>query len=133
MFGPRVLDRDVALRRDGRCRPRPRLDPIGNGIVVGGTKIIHAVDRDRAAAGAVHLSAHRHQEVGQIGDLGLACRVVDHGGAARQHPGEQEVLGGRDARVVERDRCAVQRRRLGHEEAVLGSHGGPHPLESADV
>ena len=133
VLGPRVLDRDVALRRDGRGRPRPRFDPIGNGIVAGRTKLAHAVDRDRAAAGALHPGAHRHEEVGQIGDLGLPCRVVDHGGAARQHPGEQEVLGGRDARVVERDRCAVQRRRLGHQEAMLGSHGRPHPLQPADV
>src|SRR5206468_10768041 len=54
VLGPRVLDRDVALRRDGRGRPRPRFDPIGNGIVAGRTKLAHAVDRDRAAAGALH-------------------------------------------------------------------------------
>ena len=121
VLGPRVLDRDVALGRDGRRRPRARFDPVGDGVVIGRTQLGHAVDRDRAAAGPQHLGAHRHQEGGQVGDLGLARRVVDHGGAAREHAREQEVLGRGHARVVERDRRAVQRRRLGDEEAVLGA------------
>ena len=133
MLGPRVVDRDVAERRDGRRRPRAHLDPVGHRRVLRAVQLVDTLDLDRARAGSVDLRAHRGEEQREVGDLWLARRVVDHRGAARKHRREQEVLGGGHARVVERDRRAVQRRRLGDEVAVLGVERGAHPLEPAHV
>ena len=51
-----------------------------------------------------HLVEHRSQ----VDDLGLASRVVDHGLALCAHRGHNEVLGGADARKLERDRRTHQ-------------------------
>ena len=108
---------------------------IRSGIVMCSVPVqrVHAVDLDRAASGAVDPRAHRHEELGDVGDLGLARGVVDHGRAARPHGGHHEVLGRADAGVVERDRGAPEPVGLGDQEPVLGPDLGAHAPETRDV
>ena len=81
----------------------------------------HALDLDRRGAGAGDLGAHLDQHVGQVDDLRLAGRVVDHRGAVGQHGGHQDVLGGPDTREVQPHRRPGQPvRRAGDDVAVLG-------------
>ena len=45
--------------------------------------------------------AHRHEEVAEVGDLGLAGGVVDAGRPLGEHRRGEQVLGRPDAREVE--------------------------------
>src|SRR4029453_16238507 len=49
-----------------------------------------------ARAGAGYLAAHLVGAGGDVGDLGLARRVVDHGGAARERSRHQRGMGAAD-------------------------------------
>ena len=96
-------------------------------------ELVHPVDLDRVGPGALDPRAHRHQERGDVGDLGLTRGVVDHGGAARADRRHHQVLGGADAGVVERDRRPTEPGGLGDEEPVLGSDSAPMRAEARDV
>jgi hypothetical protein len=102
--------------------------------VVGGREAVHALDLDRRRAGPVDPRSHRGKEVHEVDDLGLARRVLDHGGAAGSHGRHQEVLGGTDARIVERGHGAAQPLRGGRlEEPVLAHERCSHPFQVSDV
>ena len=73
-----------------------------------GRERLDAFDLDRRRARALDLRAHRVEKVGQVGDLGLARRVLDHGRALRQRGRHEDVLGRTDARELERHRRARQ-------------------------
>ena len=74
-------------------------------------QLLDAFDLDRRRARADDVRAHAVEERGEVGDLGLARRVLDHRRALGEHRRVQEVLGGADARELEHDTRAVQQRR----------------------
>ena len=75
----------------------------------------------------------RFSIVGEVGDLGLAGRVLDHGLALGQHRGGEQVLGGADARELEHDPGAGQPVGARLDEAVHHVELDAHRLEPAEV
>ena len=76
-----------------------------------GDELLDTFDRDRRRARAEDVRAHAVEERGEVGDLGLAGRVVDDGRALGAHGRHQDVLGRADARELEQDAGADQLRR----------------------
>ena len=105
--------------RRGRWPPRPGRGRRGGRAGRSQRAGLDAVDDDGRRADALDLGAHRVQEVAQVDDLGLAGRVVEHRGALGVDGGHDDVLGGADARELERDVGAPQPRR----RAPRGSRG----------
>src|SRR3546814_1342517 len=62
---------------------------------------LDAVHDDAPGTRAFDVRTHLDQAVGQVDDLRLPCRVLDHGGAVGQGSRHQHVLGGADADDVE--------------------------------
>ena len=111
------------------------LDAVGHHLVIGGVQFagLDAVDDQRGRADALDLGTHADEEVAQVGDLGLAGRVVDHRGALGVHRGGEDVLGGADAGELERDVGAVQALGAGLHHAVAQLERGAHRLEALEV
>src|SRR3546814_8055867 len=76
---------------------------------------LDAVHDDASGTRAFDVRTHLDQAVGQVDDLRLPCRVLDHGGAVGQGSRHQHVLGGADADDVEVHLAAAQTRRAGLE------------------
>ena len=105
VVGPGAVEVDLAAgdRRGGQ--ERGRLDPVGDDAVVHGRERARStpwIDRSSVPT-PVDLGAHAVEEVAEVGDLGLAGRVVDDRGALGEHRGHDDVLGGADARELEQD------------------------------
>ena len=94
------------------------------------TPSISIVDDARAD----HVRAHPVEERREVGDLGLAGRVLDHGRALGEHRRAHEVLGGADTRELEqhpRARAAASQRACTNPCATSTSRA--HRLEPAQV
>ena len=91
-----------------RGEERGGLDAIGDHRVLDRLQLLDAFDLDRRRARADDLRAHAVEERREVGDLGLAGRVVDDGRALGQHGGHEDVLGRADARELEQDAGADQ-------------------------
>ncbi len=128
-----AVDGHVAAGRDAGQQVGAGLDAVGDDLVNGAVQLVAALDRDRAAARPVYVGAHRHEELGEIDDLGLAGGVVDHGGAAGGRRRHEEVLGRPDAGIVERHDGAPQPVAGDLDETVLDLDGGAQPLQAANV
>ena len=98
-----------------------------------GTRSLDAHDLDGRCARADHLRAHAVQHRRELDDLGLARRVLDHGGALGEHRGRQQVLGGAVAREVEHDARAGELLRARFDEPVHDVDLDPHRGETAEV
>ena len=94
---------------------------------------VTALDADGAGAGALDHGAHALQEVAEIDDLGLSRGVLDDRLAVGRRGGHEEVLGGADAGVVERDDRPLELRTADLDEAVVDLDGRAELLEAADV
>ena len=79
---PRVLQQHVAAGHRHRHRIGAGLDAVGQHAVARAVQLRHALDHDARRAGAGDLGAHLVEAIGDVGDLGLARRVLDHGRAA---------------------------------------------------
>ena len=62
---------------------------------------------DARGAGAGDLGAHLDEAVGDVGDLGLARGVLDHGRAVGQRRRHQRGVGGADRDLREHDLAAL--------------------------
>src|SRR5665647_1292980 len=112
---------------------RARLDAIRHDLVVHAVQRVTALDADGAGAGALDHCPHAPQEVAEIDDLGLSRGVLDDRLAVCGRGGHDEVLGGADAGVVERDDGPLELRAADLDEAVVDRDGRSELLEAADV
>ena len=98
-----------------------RLDTVGDDLVIRGMQVarLDAFDDQRRRADAGDLGTHADQERAQVGNLGLARSVVDHGTSLGMHCCRQDVFRGPDAGELERDLRAVQAIGPGFDYAVL--------------
>jgi hypothetical protein len=107
------------------------LDAIRHDLVRAAAQAGLAMHGDMFAADAVDHRAHGDQALRQVGDLGLARGILQHGGAVGQRCGHQQVLGGTDTNLREADHRALQALlRLGLDIAVLDIDLGAHRLET---
>src|SRR3546814_9362797 len=71
------------------------LDAIGDDAMAAAVQALDAVYDDAPGTRAFDVRTHLDQAVGQVDDLRLSCRVLDHGGAVGQGSSHQHVLGDR--------------------------------------
>ena len=96
-------------------------------------QLLDPLDLDRRRAGAHDHGPHPVEEGGQVGDLGLPGRVLDHRRALGQHRGQQQVLRRADARELEHDARPEQLVGPGLDVAVVESELRAHLLEAGQV
>ena len=87
----------------------------------------------RRRSGAFDVGAHRGQHRAQVGDLGLARRVVDDRRALRVHCRREDVLRRPDTGELEGDIGAAQPISRCLDVAVLQFERGTHRFETFDV
>ena len=109
------------------------LDAIRNHGVFGRTKSLHSMDSDRRRSGALHLSPHGVQKLGQVGNFGLARRVVDDRRPFGQHGRHEQILGSADAGKLQQHLRSKESLHPALDVAVAGREGDPHLLESSQV
>src|SRR3546814_14499315 len=91
------------------------LDAIGDDAMAAAVQALDAVHDDAPGTRAFDVRTHLDQAVGQVDDLRLPCRVLDHGGAVGQGSRPQPVLGGARAADVAVHLAAPQTRTAGPE------------------
>ena len=79
------------------------------------------------------MRAHFVQQVGQVGDFGLAGAVLHDGFAVGQRRGHQQVFGAGDGNFVEDNLAALQPFGAGFDVAVLLRDLRAQPFQSLDV
>ncbi|MNT30693.1 hypothetical protein D3C72_1665010 [compost metagenome] len=94
---------------------------------------VHALHHQAVSADAIDLRTHLHQQVGQVGHLGLARGVLQHGLALGQRGGHQQILGAGHGDHVRHHARALQTAGAGVDEAVLDGDLGAHRLQALDV
>src|SRR4051812_9899467 len=109
-------------------------DAVGHDAVLHRSQTVHTLYFDRRRTNAIDLRAHRCQHGGEIHDLRLAGRVVDHGCALREDRGHQQVLGRANAGKVEPDhRTGQPLRHTRVQETVLPLDDCTESLEAGDM
>ena len=133
MLGPRIFETYLAARDRPGNQIGATLDAIRQHAKLAAAQTRHAVDDDLVGAGAADLGADRIEEIGQIDDLGLACRVLEHGlplGEGRRH---HQIFGARDGHGVEHEPRSAQALGAGADVAVFDRYLGAHRLQTGDV
>ncbi len=134
MIGAPAPDKYVPARHQCADGEGPGHDPIRDRAVCGRAEPVDTVDHQRGRARTVDLRAHRRQHRAEIGDLGLAGSIIDHGRALGQHTGHQQVLGGANAREVQPDGRSLQPAgRPGHQDARFDINHGPELGQTVDM
>ena len=129
----RTEQRGVATGDADGHEQRAGLDAVGHDLAHDRLELLDALDHQRGRARAVDLGAHAVEHVGEVGDLGLAGRVLDHGLALGQDRGGEQVLGGADAREVEHHARTGEPVGAGLDEAVHHVELDAHRLEPTEV
>ena len=93
MFGPRVLDADVAAGDRARDQVSAALDAVGKHLVGGAVQPLDALDDDPVGTGALDLRPHAGKEVREIHDFRLARGIFEHRFAVGERRRHHEVLG----------------------------------------
>ena len=91
------------------------------------------MDDERRGPSTLDVGTHRRQHRAQVGDLGLAGRVVDDGRSLGVHRRGEDVLGRPDTGELEGDVGTVQAIGSGFDVAVLHLEGRSHRLEPLQV
>ena len=135
VFGPSPLQEQLATGHRNRGDVGGGLDAVGDRAVVGGAQRsrLDTVHDERRRSDAFDVCAHRDQHGAQVGDLGLARRVVDDGGAFGMNGRRQDVFGGTHARELKSHVGAVQAIGTSFDVAVGDLECGAHRLEAAQV
>ena len=103
MLGPGAPDAHLAAGEADSDQEGRRFDPVGDGAVRGGVQLVDAFDLDPRGSRAGDTRAHRRQERGEVGHLGLARRVLDHRRPLGERGSHQDVVGRGVARELEHD------------------------------
>ena len=98
----------IAAGRGRRHHVGAGLDAVRNDGMAGAVQAGDAADYQPVAAEAFDLRPHRDQTLRQIGDLGFAGGVDQHGLAFSEGGRHQQVFGGADRDAREHDLGAAQ-------------------------
>jgi hypothetical protein len=129
----RAGDRDVAPGDGRRRQQRARLDAVGDDPVPRAAQLGNPLDLDALGAGPLDAGAHGNEQAREIRHLGLAGRVLDHGGALGQRRRHHEVLGAGDGDEVGGDARALEPARPRLDVAVLDGDLGAEPGQPLEV
>ena len=124
---------DFAAGDAARHQQRARFEPVGHDLAVARGELVDAFDLDRGRARADHLRTHAVEERGEVGDLGLACRVLDHGAALGEDGRAHQVLGRADAGEFEDVPRAREAVGVRVHEAVLDLDARTHCFQPPQV
>ena len=101
---PRADELDLAAGDAARHEQRAGFDAVGHDLAVGRRRARRRLrSRSSTCPAPIDLRAHAVEERGEVGDLGLARRVLDDGRALGEHRRAHQVLGRADARELEHD------------------------------
>ena len=130
----RAFEQHVAAGHGDRHGVGAGLDAVGNDADIGARKLVHALYGDGGRAGAVDLRAHGDQAFGEVDDLRLARRVLQHGLAARQRGCHHQHVGGADRDLWKHIAVATQPPvlRPGDDVAVVDVDVGAELLQTVD-
>ncbi|MNW56395.1 hypothetical protein D3C74_341070 [compost metagenome] len=130
----RALDGDVAAGREGRRAPGGRLDAVAQRGVLVAHELVDALDADHAVGVDRDDRAHLLQDGDEVHDLGLDRGARELGDALGADRGEQELLGGPDARVRQGDLGALEAARGADVDALLALvHHGAELAQDVQV
>jgi hypothetical protein len=134
VMGAGASEEHIAAGHGRSHRIGAGLDAVGHDLVGRAVQFIDALDGQRAGADAVDLRAHRHEALGDVGDLGLHGGVLDHRLALGERRGHQDDVRGADRDLGEHDAVAAQAalRRLGDDIALVDVDLGPKLLEAVE-
>jgi hypothetical protein len=97
-------------------------NPVGDHGVISSVQLVDPLDRDGGRAGTIDPGPHRHQQIGQVRDLGLKGGVFDHGLPVSQGGRHHQGLGGAHAGAIEVNVAT------GETLAAAGNNGGDHAV-----
>ena len=112
---------------------RAGFDAVGNDAVPRAFQFADAFHADGGGARAFDLRAHLVEQVGEVGDFGLAGAVLQNGLAFGESRGHQQVFGAGDGDLVEDDFRALEAVGAGFDVAVLLRDLRAEPFEALDV
>jgi hypothetical protein len=94
---------------------------------------LHALDHDRVGARTFDPRPHRNEEVREIDDFRLACRILDHRFALGERRGHHQVLGAGDRDRLEHETRTLQALGARPDVTVLDMNIGAHGLQTRHV
>ncbi len=134
VFRPHTRELDLPARDAARHDQRAGLDAIAHELTLDRVELFGTLDLEGGGARAHDVRAHAIEERAEIGDLGLARRVLDDGRALRARGRGDEVLRRADTRELEHDPVARQARRGARVDvAVAHVDLGAQRLEAPEV
>ena len=132
-FRTRVLQQHVAAGHGDRHGIGAGLDAVGQHGVARAVQLGDALDDDTPGAGAGNARAHLVEAIGDVGDLGLLRRVLDHGRAVGERRRHDRGVGAADGDFRENDLAAAQAvRRARHHIAAVDLDLGAELLDRHD-
>ena len=112
---------------------RAGFDAVGNDSVLGTIQLAHAFHADGGRAGAFDLGSHFVEQIGEIGDFGLARAILQNRLAFGQCRGHQQVFGAGDGDFVEDNFRAFEAVGAGFDVAVFLRDLRAQLFEALDV
>ena len=109
------------------------LDAIGLHSILRAVQTRYAIDNDFVGARAPDLGAHGDQELGEVNDLGLTRRVLEHGLTFGESRGHHQIFGARHCHRVEHQPSTPQTIRPRADVAVLDCNLGTHRLQASHM
>ena len=109
------------------------LDAVGQHAVARAIELRHALDHDARGPRAADFGPHLVEAIRDVGDLGLARRVLDHARAARERSRHQRRVGAADGHLGKLDVAAPEAISGASDDvAAIGLDIGAQTLERHD-
>ena len=132
-LGARAGEHGAAARRGHGGEVGAGFDAVRHHAVGGAMQPLDAFDDDAIGACAADARAHRAKARGEVDDLRLARRVLQHGRAGGERRRHHQVLGAGDGDEVEHEARAGEPRRARADVAAVEIDLGAHRHEALDV
>ena len=128
-----IVHNQVAAGDSAGDKERAGLDAVGIDAMPRAMQAGDALHAHGGCARAFNLRAHGYQQLGQVGDFGLARAILHHGFAVGKHGGHQQVFGAGHGDLVKDNMRALQPCHARFKVAVLLQDGCAHLFQALDV
>src|SRR5271168_1925739 len=133
MSGMTSGDVEVAAREGSGDQEGAGFDAIGDDAVLRALQFAHTFYADGGRASAFDFCSHFIEQVGEVGDFGLASGILQNGFAFGQSGGHEQVFGSGDGDFVKDDFGAAKASGRGFDVAVLLRDFCSEKFEAFDV